>query len=436
MKSILLASMLCLLWSASLGQEQDSLHFQSVYKQAWDAAMENGQISQEERVLLDIMVESLLLSTDSSSIWEKRWNPTRDKPLDQSGRWPLVLQNIAFGSGLYGWGIPYVLHAEDGRWYVGGVMVSAGGAFYLTYKYTKGMEMSHARTQMMRYGSILGLRYGAGLNQLLDLYEDSGEDRETLWMWVLMTSLPVGHYAGEIFYDKYQPTNGQAWALTLWTGVAGVTSRLIYQAVVDKPDDDGLDNRAYEEEEEQWDRRQTLLELVSYPLGAALGYKFTASKHYSFGDALMLTQGWGYGFVNTMMLQSLFFDDGDTETFFMVAGLGAIGSTLGYDHFIREDDFTFGQSTLMLLGSASGLAFGFGTAILLDVNEKEPMLTLALAGYGAGTWLTRSILDVKPNGSLAHNQQTSMSVAPTLIPTMGEQDKIRLLPGIDLRFSF
>ena len=127
---------------------------------------------------------------------------------------------------------------------------------------------------------------------------------------------------------------------------------------------------------------------------------------------------------------------GDLSAFFMVAGLGAIGSTLGYDHFIRGDDFTFGQSTLMLLGSASGLAFGFGTAILLNMNEKEPMLILALSGYGAGTWLTRSILDVQPDGTLDHNLQTRMSVMPTIIPTLGAQDKINLIPGIDLRLSF
>jgi len=435
-KLILSLFMLCLLLNISFGQEVDSLQEHSAYKRAWDTAMENGQISQEERALLNIMIESLLLSVDSSLVWEQRWQPAQVKPLDQSGRWPLVLQNIAIGSGLYGWGIPYVLHAEDGRWYVGGVMVSAGGAFYLTYKYTKGMEMTHARTQMMRYGSILGLRYGAGLNQLLDLYEDSSDDRETLWMWVLMSSLPAGHYAGEILYDKYQPTNGQAWVLTLWTGVAGVTSRLIYQALTDKPDDDQRTYRDFEEEEKQWDKKQTLLELAAYPVGAVLGYKITADKQYSFGDALMLTQGWGYGFINTMMLQSLFFEGGDTETFFMVAGLGAIGSTLGYDHFIRGDDFTFGQSTLMLLGSASGLAFGFGTAILLNMNEKEPMLILALSGYGAGTWLTRSILDVQPDGTLDHNLQTRMSVMPTIIPTLGAQDKINLIPGIDLRLSF
>ena len=430
MKAMLIVILILLTSSDLIAQQQDTLINRSSYKKAWDAANANGKISSEERVLLDIMVESLLLSTDSSQVWEQSWKPHFNKTLDQSGRWPLVLQNIVIGSGLYGWGIPYVLDAEDGRWYVGGVMVSAGGAFYLTYKYTRDMEMTHARTQMMRYGSLLGLRYGLGLNQLLDLDSGDGEDRETLWMWMLMTSLPAGHYGGEILFDKYEPSNGQAWAWTMWTGVSGVTARLIYNVVNEVPD-----NR-YNNEYEQWKKNKTLVELLSYPLGAYYGYRLTHDKQYTFGDALMLLQGWGFGYFNTMMLQSILFDGGDEDTFFMVAGLGAIGGAFAYDHYIQNDDFSFGQSTLMLLGSASGTFFGFGTAILLDVTDKEPMLSMAIAGYGAGTWLTRKILEIEPNGSLAQLESTRMSISPTVIPSFGSDEKVSLLPGIGVHISF
>ena len=436
MKAMLFVFLIFLTSSDLIAQKTDTLNHQSSYKKAWDAANANGKISSEERVLLDIMVESLLLSTDSSQVWEQGWTPPFNNPLDQSGRWPLVLQNIVIGSGLYGWGIPYVLNAEDGRWFVGGVMVSAGGAFYLTHKYTRNMEMTHARTQMMRYGSLLAFRYGLGLNTILDLeaYPDDensyGQDPETLWMWVLMASVPVGHYGGEYLFDKYEPSNGQAWAWTMWTGISGVTARLIYNVVNEAPV-----NR-YNDEYEQWEKNKTLVELLSYPLGAYYGYRLTHAKQYTFGDALMLLQGWGFGYVNTMMLQSILFDDGDEDTFFMVAGLGAIGSAFAYDHYIANDDFSFGQSTLMLLGSASGTAFGFGTAILLDVTDKEPLLTMALAGYGAGTWLTRKILEIEPNGSLTQGESTRMSISPTVIPSYGSDDKVRLLPGIGLNITF
>ena len=429
--------------STLLAQESDSLQEMSNYRRAWDTAMADGKVSQDERALLNIMIESMLIPLDSSHTWEQQWAPQTDLQLDQSGRWPLVLQNIAIGSGLYGWGIPYVLHAEDDRWYVGGVMVSAGGAFYFTYKYTKDMEMSHARTQMMRYGSLVGLRYGAGLNFLLDLDDglddydddeyDENRDPETLWMWTLMASLPAGHYVGELLFDKYEPSNGQAWAWTMWTGVSGVTARLIYNAAVDAP---AFSSSNYDEEYTKWEKGRTLTELLSYPAGTYFGYKLSRDKQYTFGDALMLVQGWGFGWINTMMLQSIFFDDGDEDTFFLTSGLGAIGSSLAYDHYIKQEDFTFGQSTLMLLGSGSGTAFGFGTAILLDVRNKEAFLSFALAGYGTGTWLTRRILDVKSDGALVENTSTRMLLTPTMIPAIGGNDKVSLIPGLNLNISF
>ncbi len=444
MKAILATLVLLILVSGLAAQETDTLRQQSYYKQAWDAAMENGKITNEERALLDILVNSMLISVDSSRAWESRWTPMQTRQVDQSGRWPLVLQNIAIGSGLYGWGVPYVLHAEDGRWYVGGVMVSAGTAFYLTYEYTKNMEMSHARTQMMRYGSLLGLRYGIGLNTLLELeaYPDgdrSNNDAETLWMWMLMASVPAGHYGGEYLFDKLEPSNGQAWAWTMWTGISGLTSTLIFSAINSEPDrynefDSRTDDR--DNEWQRWRKQFALTELISYPIGAYFSYGLVKDKQYSFGDALMLMQGWGFGFMNTMMLQSILFDDGDEETFFMVAGLGAIGSTLAYDRMIAPHDYSFGQSTLMLLGSASGTAFGFGTAILLDVSDPEPMLTLALAGYAAGTRLTRKILDVKPDGSLAYAESHQVSLVPTVFPAIGSHDSVTLIPALDLRISF
>ncbi len=447
MKAFLSSLILIAMIGGAFAQELDSLKGRSTYQRAWDAAMFDGKITDEERVLMNILVEALVLSVDSSRVWESQWGFRVDQPLDQSGRWPLVLQNIVIGSALYGWAIPYVLHAEDGRWFVGGEMVSMGAAFYLTYKYTKGMEMSHARTQMMRYGSLVGLRYGVGMNQLFDLYEGDGEDRETLWAWILMGSVPVGHYGGELLFDKYNPSNGQAWAWTMWTGAAGVTARNLHSVMNDRPEEpadlwdafgnyDEIASSQYDEDMDNWDKRKTITELIAYPAGAWVGYKLVKDKQYTFGDALMLMQGWGFGFYNTMMLQSILFDEGDEDMFFLVSALGAIGSTFAYDYWIKDDDFTFGQATLMLLGSGSGSAFGFGTAILLDVTDKEPMLTMALLGYGAGTWLTRQILDTAPDGSLAYSDSRRVTLSPTALVSYGANQKPVLIPALELNFSF
>jgi len=430
-----------------VAKESDSLKVTSTYHHAWESAMSNGKISPEERVLLNILGETLNISSDSVRFLEISWKTPEITRLletpDQSGRWPLVLQNMVLGAGLYGWAVPYVLQAEDARWFVGGEMISMGGAFYLTYKYTKNQQVGHSRTQMMRYGSLLGLRYGQGVNRLLDLDSGEGEQRETLWAWLLMASVPAGHYGGDYLFEKYQPSNGQAWAWTMWTGAAGLTSRLIFNALDNEPRYplySGYYNEALETEYQNnlsdWEKRQTVFELLSYPLGAYAGYQLTRDKNYSFGDALMLMQGWGYGFINTMMIQSLLFDDIVDETYWMVSGLGAIGGALAYDHWISADDYSFGQSILMLLGSGSGIAFGFGTGILLNIDNKEPLLTLALGGYGAGTWLTRRILEVESDGSLASSNSSRISISPTVIPAFGSNQNLSLIPAVDLRISF
>ncbi|MEA3286259.1 MAG: hypothetical protein U9Q77_02625 [Candidatus Marinimicrobia bacterium] len=469
MKAILSSLLLFVFFIGLTAQETDSLKNQSLYRQAWDTAMIDGKITDEERALMNILVESLVLAVDSSQVWETQWNYKIPRSLDQSGRWPLVMQNIAIGAGLYGWGIPYVLHADDDRWYVGGVMVSAGGAFYLTYKYTREMDVSHARTQMMRYGELLGLRVGQGINSILKL--DSGldesqedeEDRdpETLWVWTLMASVPAGHYAGEYLFEKVDPTNGQAWVWSLWTGISGMTARQLYSAIGGRPDEPdelmepdwdspSFDMNQYEldlqmfeeemerhdEEMEKWEKPLAIVELVAYPVGAVIGHSLVKNKQYSFGDAMMLMQGWSFGYMNTMMLQSIFFEDGDPDMFVLMSSLGAIGSTFAYDRWIKNDDFSFGQATLMFLGSTSGTAFGFGTGILLDVRDRESLLTLALAGYGAGTYLTRQILDVKADGSLTHETSNRISLTPTALPVLGSDQRVTLIPGLNLRVSF
>ena len=474
MKTLLTTLLTIASAAAALGQEADTKQSSSVYDKAYKAAMADSVISAEEQVLLDI------LSTQTASPSSQKYDPNTGEPLDdkesdktlkfdpatgnqiqaspptsqldQSGRWPLVLQNIALGAGLYGWAVPYVLNADDFRWYTGGVMVSAGSAFYLTYQYTKGVEMTHARTQMMRYGELLGLRYGGGINKIFDLREEVDyydewnepvyKDKKA-WAWVLMAAVPTGLYVGEHLYEKYEPSNGQAWVWTTWTAGIGLSGRLAHHIIDKEPEspDWGGDWRTfteaqnqYQEDYDKWEKRGTIAELVSYPIGMYLGQKLVQNKNYSFGDAVMIMQGWTYGYFNTMMLQSLLFDDGDENMFFFLASAGGLAHMYGYDRWIQDEDYSFGQSMLMLLGSGSGIFFGFGTAIMLDITDK-PMLAFGLAGYGAGTYLTRSILNVAPDGSLAENTSTKVSIAPTAIPSF-TGSSYTFTPGIGVNISF
>jgi len=433
--------------SVSFSQETFSAHL--TYERAWNTAMLDGAISSEERALLNILSESLAIPQDSVTVIENILSIDKEDVLDQSGRWPLVLQNMIIGAGIYGWTIPYVLNAEDFRWYAGTEMLSLGGAFYLTYKYTKEMKISHARAQMMRYGGLVGLRYGLGINTIFDLYNREDDENNTIekrkaWALILMASVPAGIYGGDYLFSKLDPTNGQAWVLTQWTAIGGISSRAITNFFDPAPyynneDDYHYDDEEYEQREkdyEAWNRRHTSIELlVGYPLGFYLGQKLTMDKNYSFGDALMLYQGYGYGFFNTMMLQEILFNEFDEKRWMLFNTIGAIGSMFFYDRWIADEDYATGHSILLALGSASGLAFGFGTAIILDVQDIETMMAMALAGYGFGTYFTRKIVDVYPDGSLADNSQLKFYVMPTIFPSRSN-NQIKMVPGLSLQINF
>jgi len=142
------------------------LSYEEIYQLAYQTALEDGNLNLSEKALLSTLRTSLGLSKTSVAEIENKFMLSQTPTLDQSGRWPLVAQNMIYGTSLYGWMIPYVLDVQDYKWYVGSEMMSLGAAYYLTYKYTENMEISHARAQMMRAGSAVGLRYGQGLNAL------------------------------------------------------------------------------------------------------------------------------------------------------------------------------------------------------------------------------------------------------------------------------
>ncbi|MFQ6674121.1 MAG: hypothetical protein ACE5GH_04975, partial [Fidelibacterota bacterium] len=151
------------LLAAPLAQEA-SPDATTIYGSAYEAALNDGTITADERALLNTLKLSLDLPDEQIAAIERTGTGPDVPALDQSGRWPLVFQNMIYGATIYGWMIPYVVDAKDFKWVVGTEMISLGAAYYLTYQYTKNMAISHSRAQMMRSGSAVGLRYGIRIN--------------------------------------------------------------------------------------------------------------------------------------------------------------------------------------------------------------------------------------------------------------------------------
>ncbi len=211
---------------------------QRIYRQAYEAAMTDSVITPDELQMLKSLQQALGLHEDiiDEAVGEAL-RPLPPGP-QQSGRWTLIAQNMGWGMGLYGWGIPHVLDLED-KWYIGGEMLSLGATFYLTWKYTKNIDLPEARSQMQRYGGLVGLRYGWTVSGLLGL--DFRE--EVLYSFMptkssvalMMAGVPLGTYLGDRLYRRWTPSTGQAYALSLNGLMTAMLINSLYSRLIPPP---------------------------------------------------------------------------------------------------------------------------------------------------------------------------------------------------------
>jgi len=417
-------------------QETDTLLTDSLYIQGLSTALHDGQIQPEEQALLGILARSRGLSTEQARRLERKFRLLSPEIRDQNGRWPLVLQNMTWGAGLYGWGIPSVLDVKDPKWYVGTEMLSLAVTFSLTQRYTKEMDISYARAQMSRTGSMLGLRYGVGLSSILKLSEKGDGDGPIL---LAMTGVPVGMKVGDMLWKRWDPSHGASWSLSLWTTIGASTLRLSHHLVDPQPevyiDQPGS---YYDEEEvnpdwEDWRRRATMVELVGYPLGMWWGHRFNQSRNLTFGDAFLLTQSWGYGWMVSMLSIDMLLgvDNLDGDMFVWLGNAGAMGMVYYYDRLIADADYTFGQAFLETLGAGAGLMAGFGVGIIAEPGDKMSQL-LALTGYGTGVYLSHRLFKPAAEGSLSEAGGPQLNL--TFLPLPGPRQTP--IPGVAASLRF
>ncbi len=451
---------------------------QRIYRQAYEAAMVDSVITPDELQMLKSLQQALGLHEDiiDEAVGETL-RPLPPGP-QQSGRWTLIAQNMVWGMYLYGGGIPYVLDVEDIKWYLGGVMLSLGTTFYLTWKYTENMDLPEARSQMQRYGGLVGLRYGQTISGLLGLdfreevyyydYYDEPEQPEPLrgHYALMMASVPLGTYLGDRLYRRWTPSTGQAYALSLNGAMTASWINSLYSQLVPPPPAPEIDYSqiytedcwALETEEErqaceqaQWEREahlwdqyeqdrkvwgpkyakyssiRRLFEVAGYPLGTYLGRRFFGDRQYSFGDAAMLCVGWGAGCIYGLLLADLI--DIDTwETVWLLGNTTAVGGVLAVNRYIRGYDYTFGQTALMGLGAGAGAASAVGVGVILEIEKIKYYEAAVIGGSLAGFFLTRRIinprLELATAGRSGRQPRISLSLQPAMVgravlPTLG-----------------
>ncbi len=406
----------------------------TVYVNCLRTVMLDHQISDEEKAFLNTLATSLHLSPQVCAGFQTSLISTLPKHLDQSGRWPLILQNIAWGSGLYGWAVPTVLGVQDGKWIIGSEMMSFAGAFYLTHKYTQHMDINHARAQMMRTGSGIGFHMGWSVNTIFNIW-DHNENKAALT--VLMAAVPAGILGGDYIYRTWEPSNGQAWALTLWGEIGWLTVMQLHNILAPAPDSYELYGDSRDAEAEAWAKGRALTTILSYPLGIWAGHDYFGDRAYSLGDAFMLTSGYGMGMGSALMLGDLVGINVDGDRARALSVLGGLGGVILMDKYIAGYDYSFGQAFLMTLGTGSGILFNMGLGAIMEVNSAKTVEFLVLTGGAAGFVLTRKIIDPAAENSLTAQQSPSVSLYPVLFSSVARSSKsTRPVPGLQCEVRF
>jgi len=431
-----------LIYKNSIAQS-DTTRTNEIYSNAFRTAFADREISEDEQNLLKTLQKSLNIPDERVQALRLSVIESFPTARDQSGRWPLVLQNMAFGAGLYGWGIPFVLDIDDFKWYVGGEMLSLGSTFYLTYRFTKNMDISHGRAHLLRYGSIIGLHFGGSYARLIR------PDSDKLLVSAMMLGVPAGMIIIDQFYQRWQPDLGHAYAMTQWGELGYSTLGNIYAMFSPEPKEpfwdyeQGDPNLDYEQKESEydkkynrWNRYRLCINAFGHPLGIWTERLLFANRDYTFGDGLMLTWGRIYGFFCSVMLWDLVYTNSSAE-FNEVPGLifntvGSIGGTLLADRYIQGDNYTVGQSILMAAGGLSGGLFAVGIGIILEINESRFFDITGIAGSLAGFYLTRKILEVRSETStLPAKDEFKIVIQPQI-----RQVQRQLIPGVGVDVLF
>ncbi|MCH7940140.1 MAG: hypothetical protein IID13_10400 [Candidatus Marinimicrobia bacterium] len=386
-----------------------------IYRLVYQAALADSVITPDEQLMLETLQQALGLHRNEVDQAVGEVGPLQPPRLQSNGRWTLMAQNMAWGVGLYGWGIPFVLDVQDFKWYIGSEMFSLGGALYLTWQFTEGLDLPESRSQMQRFGGLVGLHYGVALGTLVKLRGRSG-------VFLLMAAVPTGSWVGDRLYRSWRPSTGQAYALALHGELGRSVMGQVYRAAVAQPKEPaniwyGEDYKAYERDLDDWSRLQLVFQVSGYPVGLYLGRRYYGQRQYSFGDAMMLTLGRGGGALYGLLLADLAgleFGEQDNAWRWVTIG-GGLSGLVGMDRYIQGWDYTFGQAAIMALGGAAGGAFALGFGFIIEA-EGDFFEVAAIVGSLAGFGLTRTIVSPAPEYLGGGNSQKAPNVELAISP--------------------
>lgn len=385
-----------------------------VYEDAYREAISDGKIDKSEARILKVLEKALGLSSFQVLEIQSLLRVTFPKKINKDGEWLLIVQNIGWGLGLYGWGMPFVLGFEE-RGILAGELMAPFFAYSLTAKLTKDKEMDHARAQLIRWASTIGFRYGLDINRMRN-FEPSEDEFDKTTAILLMLGVPIGSLAGDWVWRRTKPSTGHAFVMTFWAETGATIMRTAHSVIETEPKEDFFFFND-SPEKKSWDRKHSLFAAVGYPLGMWIGYQRFKEGQYSFGDAVLIHSMGFYGWLYSVIVTELIGIDFEDKSAKVIRTSGTVAFPVIADRYMRGKNYSFGQAVLISSGGLAGGLFSAGILVVLNVQSKNTYLIALLGGATYGLHYANSRLNVSREITLSENtkDQKIFSVSPTIM---------------------
>ena len=278
--------------------------------------------------------------------------------LDRSGRSRFLMRTFLLSYGFYAWALPATLDLNGRAAQVTALLTGSAG-FIAPFTFTNHHPVSQTAAGLSAHLGTTGIFHGAFLSGLI--FGEDIPERGTLAM--ALAGSAGGLVGGFRLAQRSTMTAGTVELI----GSAGMLMGLGAAHLIDLYEEENL-------------RAVAALALTGSGLGYWGGNILSRQHPYTRGDAEVQST---IGILSAYLSGSLLFLTTDTEkarayTTIVMSG-SALGLGLGH-RLLEDENFTTGESRMMMLGAVGGMLMGTAIAVLVDGSDR---VSASLAAGGA-----------------------------------------------------
>ena len=335
--------------------------------------------------------------------------PSRRPPalLDRSGRSRFLLRTFLLSYGFYSWALPFALDLNGQAAQVTALLTGSAG-FIAPFTFTNQHPVSQTAAGLSAHLGTTGIFHGAFLSGLL--FGEDVPERGTLAL--ALAGSAGGLVGGFKMAQRSTMTAGSA-ELIGSAGNYGMLMGLGAAHLIDLYEGENL-------------RSVAALALTGSGLGYWGGSILSRQHPYTRGDAE--TQD-TIGILSAYLASSLLFLATDSENARAYTTTAMSGSALGLGlghRLLKDENFTTGESRMMMLGAVGGMLMSTAIGVLIDASDRASAF-LAASGAASGFWFT-----FRTFAGENSSREEDVALAPRLFLTRSLSDT----PLLTFRYTF